>query len=26
VSQSNNGDYLKQQHVPYFGFAFDNSY
>ena len=26
VSQFNPGDYLKQQHVPYFGWAFDNSY
>src|SRR5581483_11395952 len=26
VSQFNPGDYFKQQHVPYFGFAFDNSY
>jgi branched-chain amino acid transport system substrate-binding protein len=26
VSQSNPGDYFKQQHVPYFGFAFDSSY
>lgn len=26
TSQSNPGDYFKQQHVPYFGWAFDNSY
>jgi ABC-type branched-subunit amino acid transport system substrate-binding protein len=26
LSQFNPGDYLAQQHVPYFGFAFDKSY
>jgi len=26
TSQFNPGDYLKQQHVPYFGWAFDNTY
>jgi ABC-type branched-subunit amino acid transport system substrate-binding protein len=26
VSQNNPGDYFNQQHVPYFGWAFDNSY
>ena len=26
VSQTNPGDYFKQQQVPYFGWAFDNTY
>ena len=26
TSRSNPGDYLKQQHVPYFGWAFDSTY
>ena len=26
VSPNNPGDYLKQQHVPYFGMGFDNTY
>jgi branched-chain amino acid transport system substrate-binding protein len=26
ASANNPGDYLKQQHVPYFGWAFDNTY
>ena len=26
VSQSNPGDFFNQQHVPYFGWAFDNTY
>ena len=26
TSQFNPGDYFKQQHVPYFGWAFDNTY
>jgi len=26
ISANNPGEYFTQQHVPYFGFAFDNSY
>jgi len=26
ISANNPGDYFKQQHVPYFGWAFDNTY
>ena len=26
LSANNPGDYFKQQHVPYFGYAFDNTY